>query len=99
VSKITYEDVLFEFKNLKNREKYLISNNPEINGENFGTLEKNFFKEKSDPLNHNLNTTHRFDYINNDSNQTIMMMGDQTCSRKSSEYCNLRFWSHIYLTE
>jgi len=40
VSKITYEDVLLEFKNLKNREKYLISNNPEINGENLGTLEK-----------------------------------------------------------
>ena len=40
----------------KNREKYLISNNPEINGENFGTLEKKILKEKSDPLNHNLNT-------------------------------------------
>ena len=29
VSKITHEDVLLEFKNLKNREKYLISNNLE----------------------------------------------------------------------
>ena len=90
VSKITYEDVLLEFKNLKNREKYLISNNPEINGENFGTLEKKILKEKSDPLNHNLNTTNRFDYINNDSNQTIIMMGDQTCSRRSSEYFPLK---------
>ena len=35
VSKITYEDVLLEFKNFKNREKYLISNNSEINGEKF----------------------------------------------------------------
>ena len=90
VSKITYEDVLLEFKNLKNREKYLISNNPEINGENFGTLEKKILKEKSDPLNHNLNTTNRFDYINNDSNQTIIMMGDQTCSRRSSDYFPLK---------
>ena len=90
VSKITYEDVLLEIKNLKNREKYLISNNPEINGENFGTLEKKILKEKSDPLNHNLNTTNRFDYINNDSNQTIIMMGDQTCSRRSSEYFPLK---------
>ena len=90
VSKITYEDVLLEFKNFKNREKYLISNNPEINGENFGTLEKKILKEKSDPLNHNLNTTNRFDYINNDSNQTIIMMGDQTCSRRSSEYFPLK---------
>jgi len=89
VSKITYEDVLLEFKNLKNREKYLISNNPEINGENFGTLEK-ILKEKSDPVNHNLNNTNRFDYINNDSNQTIIMMGDQTCSRRSSEYFPLK---------
>ena len=61
VSNITYEDVLLEFKNFKNREKYLISNNPEINGENFGILEKKISKEKSDPLNHNLNTTNRFD--------------------------------------
>ncbi len=86
ISKITYEDVLLEFKNLKNREKYLISNNPEINGENFASLEKIILKEKSDPINHNLNTTNRFDYINNDSNQTIIMMGDQTCSRRSSDY-------------
>jgi len=90
VSKITYEDVLLEFKNLKNREKFLISNNPEINGENFGTLEKKILREKSDPLNHNLNTTNRFDYMNNDSNQTIIMMGDQTCSRRSSEYFHLK---------
>jgi len=90
VSKITYEDVMLEFKNFKSREKYLISNNPEINGENFGTLEKKIFKEKSDPLNHNLNNTNRFDYINNDLNQTIIMMGDQTCSRRSSEYFPLK---------
>jgi len=90
VSRITYEDVLLEFKNLKNREKYLISNNPEINGENFGTLEKKFLKEKSDPLKHNLNTTNRFDYINNYSNQTIIMIGDQTCSRRSNEYFPLK---------
>jgi predicted Zn-dependent peptidase len=57
---------------------------------NFGKLEKKILKEKSDPLNHNLNTTNRFDYINNDSNQTIIMMGDQTCSRRSSEYFPLK---------
>ncbi len=90
VSKINYEDVLLEFKNFKNREKYLISNNPDINGENFGTLEKKILKEKSNPLNCNLNTSNRFDYINNDSNQTIIMIGDQTCSRRSSEYFPLK---------
>jgi len=90
VSKITYEDVLLEFQNFKKRDKYLISNNPEINGENIGKLEKKILKEKSDPLNHNLDTTNRFDYINNDSNQTIIMLGDQTCSRRSSEYFHLK---------
>ncbi len=90
VSKITYADVLLEFKNLKNREKYLISNNSEINGENFGTLEKEIIKEKTECVNHNLIPMNRFDYIINDSNQTIIMMGDQTCSRRSCEYLHLK---------
>ncbi len=90
ISKITYEDVLLEFKNFKSRDKYLISNNVEINGVSIEKLEKKPLEEKSDPLNHNLNTTNRFDYINNDSNQTIIMMGNQTCSRRSREYFPLK---------
>ena len=90
VSKIKYEDVLLEFNNFKNREKYLISNNPEIKGENFETFEKKIPKEKSKPINHNLIPIKRFEYINNDSNQTIIMMGDQTCSRRSNEYFPLK---------
>ena len=54
VSKITYEDVLLEFKNFTNREKYLISNNSIINGENVGTLEKQILIEKTGRVNHNL---------------------------------------------
>ena len=91
VSKITYEDVLLEFKNFKNREKYLISNNPEINGENFGTLEKKIPKEQSGHVNHILSPMNRFDCINNDSNQSIIMIGNQTCSRRSTEYLPLKF--------
>jgi len=87
VSNITYEDVLLEFEKFKNREKHLISNNPKINGEkNFGTLDKKIPQEISGCVNHNLSPLNRFDYIDNDSNQTIIMLGDQTCSRKSSEY-------------
>jgi len=86
VLKITYEDVLLEFKHLKNREKYLISNNPEINGDDFGKLEKTILKDTSGSVNHNSSPLKRFDYVNSDSNQTIIMMGDQTCSRRSSEY-------------
>ncbi len=90
VSKITYEDVLLEFKNFKKREKYIISNNPEINGKNYGTLDKKIPKEKSVHINHNLDPMNRFDHINYDSNQTIIMLGDQTCSRRSCEYFPLK---------
>ena len=90
VSKITHKDVLYEFENFKNREKYIISNNPEINGENLGKLEEKIFIEKSGLINYELSTINRFDYINNDSNQTIIMIGNQTCSRRSSEYLPLK---------
>jgi predicted Zn-dependent peptidase len=90
VSKITYEDVLLEFQNFKGRDKYLISNNSEINGENFGTFEKIPLKEKSRKINYDLRPNNRFEFHNNDSNQTIIMMGDQTCSRRSSDYLPLK---------
>jgi len=90
VSKITYEDVLWEFKSFENREKYLISNNLEINGENLRTLQKEILKEKSRPINYDLSPMDRFDYVNNKSNQTIIMIGNQACSRRSSEYLPLK---------
>ncbi len=90
VSKITHKDVLCEFKNFKSREKYLISNNLEIDGISIGKIEKKFLKEKSRPRKLDLNPIDRFDFNNNDSNQTIIMMGNQTCSRKSSEYLPLK---------
>ena len=90
VSKITYDDVLHEFKNFKRREKYLISNNLEINGENLETFDQQILQENSELQNNHLNPCHRFDFINNDSNQTIIMIGNQTCSRRSSEYFPLK---------
>ena len=90
VSKITYEDVLLEFKNFKKREKYLISNNPEIDGEDFRKLGETILKEKSESLNQILSPLNRFYYKNNNSNQTILMMGNQTCSRRSSEFLPLK---------
>ncbi len=90
VSKITYKDVLFEFKNFKRREKYLISNNLEINGENLKTSNQEIQEEKSVTRNFDLDPLNRFDYFNNDSNQTILMIGNQTCSRRSSEYLSLK---------
>ena len=99
VSKITHKNVLYEFNKFKNREKYIISNNPEINGENLETLEEKIFKENSGPTNHDLGTMNRFDYINNDSNQTIIMIGNQLAPLEVVNICPLRFWNHIYLLE
>ena len=90
VTKISYEDILNEFNNFKSREKNLISNNSEIKGEHLGTLEIKSIKEKSGLINYKLSPINRFDYINNDSNQTIIMIGNQTCSRRSSEYLPLK---------
>ena len=90
ISNITYNDVLSEYKNFKIREKYIISNNLEINGENLGTVDQKILKEKSSSQIISLDPMNRFDYINNDSNQTIIMIGNQTCSRRSSEYFPLK---------
>jgi len=90
ISKITHEDILSEFKNFQIRKKYLISNNSEINGVGLETLEKKFYKEESRIINHDLSPIDRFDFNNNDSNQTIIMMGNQTCSRRSSDYLPLK---------
>ncbi len=90
VSKITYKDVLLEFKNFKSRDKYLISNSLEINGVSIETLEKKPSEEKSRPINNDLSPDERFEFNNNDSNQTIIMVGNQTCSRRSSEYLPLK---------
>ena len=90
VSKITYEDVLCEFKNFESREKLLISNNPVINGEILETLEMESLKENSKLFNYDSGPMNRFDFINNESNQTIIMIGNQTCSRRNSEYLPLK---------
>ncbi len=90
VSKISYEDVLLEFKKFKKRDMYMISNNPEINGEDLEKLEKISLKEKLKPKTYDSGTMNKFDYIGSDSNQTIIMMGNQTCSRRSSEYLPLK---------
>jgi len=90
VSKISYEDVLREFENFKNREKFMISNNSKIKGEALGITDQKIIKEKPIPVNCDLNPIKRFEKIINDSNQTIIMLGNQTCSRKSSEYLPLK---------
>ncbi len=90
VSKISYEDVLCEFKNFKSRAMYIISNNSKINGADLGNLNQKILKEKSGPRSNALGTMNRFASIENYSNQVIIMIGNQTCSRKNSEYLPLK---------
>ena len=90
VSKITYEDVLSEFKNFKTREKYMISNNSIINGEDLSILDQKVIKENSSLRNYDSDPFDRFDQTNNDSNQTIIIIGNKTCSRNSNEYFPLK---------
>ncbi|WP_288262305.1 pitrilysin family protein [uncultured Prochlorococcus sp.] len=90
VSKITYKDVLCEFKNFKRREKHIISNNSEIKGEILDKFDQITIKQKISNQNYDLDPNQRFDYINNNSNQTIIMIGNQTCSRRSSEHFTLK---------
>jgi predicted Zn-dependent peptidase len=90
ISRITYEDVLDEYKDFKKRDMYIISNNSLIDGKNLKTFNQKILKEKLGTRNYDLNPNNRFDFINNDSNQTIIMIGNQTCSRRSSEYLPLK---------
>ena len=90
VSKITYEDILYEFKNFKNREKYMISNNSYFKGDSLENLSHKIFEEKLESRIYKQDPMKRFDFTNNDSNQTIIMIGNQTCSRRSSEYLPLK---------
>ena len=90
VLKITHEDILCEFKNFQSREKFIISNDSKINGNELILSEKKILKEDSKPENHDIEPINRFHCINNNSNQTIIMIGNQTCSRTSSEYLPLK---------
>ena len=90
VSNIIYEDVLNEFEKFKRRDKYIISNNLEINEVNSGMVNQKIIKEKSILPNLDLDPMSRFDFITNNTNQTIMIIGNQTCSRISKEYLPLK---------
>ncbi len=90
ILRIEYNDVLDEYKKFKERKKYLISNNPKIKGPYEDPLEKIFFNDELKfPL---LNNTfkERIVISQNDSNQTIIMLGNQTCSCQSNEYWHLK---------
>ena len=90
VLSIKYSDILSEYKKFNSREKYLISNNLKINEDDSKDFYKNIFKEEENSIIYDINPEARFvsSYIK--SNQLILMLGNQTCSRKSIEYWPLK---------
>ena len=90
VSNILYGDILSEYEKFIKREKNLISNNSEINGDSFESIQQKNFKDYSNLENYNLNKELRFISSYCESNQIIIMLGNQTCSFKSSGYLPLK---------
>ncbi len=96
VISIGYSDILSEYKDFNFREKYLISNNVEINENSSKDFKKITFTEKNNSPNYDLNPESRFVSSHKKSNQLILMLGNQTCSTKSIEYWPLKLLeSHL----
>ena len=90
IANISYEDILSEYEKFKSRKKYLISNKPIIKKENSEIYYQNISNRKSIKQKYDLNKENRFVSYSCESNQTILMLGNQTCSRSSVEYLPLK---------
>ena len=102
ILKITHNDILSEYENFKNRNKYLISNNLNIKNKSFDLLNQNInqnkigLKVESKSHNNNPNLLNRFVSTHQKSNQIILMLGNQTCPISSQEYLPLKILeSHL----
>ena len=102
ILKITHNDILSEYENFKNRNKYLISNNLKIKNKSFDLLNQNIDQNKiannveSKNYNNNPNLLNRFISTYQESNQIILMLGNQTCPLSSHEYLPLKILeSHL----
>ncbi len=103
ISKITHNDVLFEYENFKKRNKYLISNNLIIKSKSFDLFNPNIYKNKfisnqvdceNNFQDHNI--FNRYVSTHKKSNQVILMLGNQTCPISSHEYLPLKILeSHL----
>ena len=90
ITKITYDDILSEYENFKIRNKFLISNNSIIKNKNAELHQKNFCEKKFKSLKVYNNKSNSYTSTHRESNQTILMIGNQTCSRSSNEYLPLK---------
>ncbi len=103
ILKITHNDILSEFENFKIRNKYLISNNLIIKNKNFELTNKNISKTsffsnqiKCENNDHDFYNLNRYVSTHHNSNQIILMLGNQTCPISSQEYLPLKILeSHL----
>ncbi len=95
VSKITHKEILSEYYNFKNRNKYLITNNSKITNKNIEFLNQSIFEKRfiSTQVNYGSN---RYISSHKKSNQIILMIGNQTCPISSKESLHLKILeSHL----
>ena len=79
-----------EYEGFRNRKKFLISNSLAVKGQPLEVLNQKISLEESYGSNYKLNKEKRFVSFYNESNQIIMMIGNQTCSRKSKDFLPLK---------
>ncbi len=89
ILRMTHDDILNEYEKFKDRDKYLVSNNELIKGSNekfvnFDNHKKNHLKKFS------VESNNTFVSTPHNSNQVILMMGNQTCPQQSYEYIPLK---------
>ena len=103
ISKITHHDILSEYENFKNRNKYLISNNLIIKNKNFEIFNQNICNNKfisnyvdCENNKQDCNSLSRYVSTHQKSNQVILMLGNQSCPVSSNEYLPLKILeSHL----
>ena len=103
ISKITHHDILSEYENFKNRNKYLISNNLTIKDKSFEIFNQNICNNKfisncvdCENNKQDCNNLSRYVSTHQKSNQVILMLGNQSCPVSSNEYLPLKILeSHL----
>ena len=90
ITNISYQDILTEYKKFKSRKKFLISNSLIIKQECIEVQDIECASEEFIYSNFHKNKEKRFASFFNESNQIIMMLGNQTCSRKSKDFLPLK---------
>ena len=90
ITNINYQDILNEYKKFKSRKKFLISNSLIIKQDCMEVQDIECASEEFLYSNFHKNKEKRFASFFTESNQIIMMLGNQTCSRKSKDFLPLK---------